>query len=154
MDDKPTPSSLGDIDATVPTSNPESIAPLSVRSDADHVPHSHIGVHHAHSEALIHGHSATDIVTSMQTIQPSALTVEDAEEIPVGSVHLGPSEFAVTLPMDSRVKDYYERVIADASPMLKDILPGSARFTQMASSKVTESICLSCDRAFKADTVR
>ena len=55
MDDKPTPSSLGDIDATVPTSIPETIAPLSVRSDTDSVSHAHTAIHHAHSQSLAAG---------------------------------------------------------------------------------------------------
>ncbi|KAI9370750.1 class II histone deacetylase complex subunits 2 and 3-domain-containing protein [Aspergillus egyptiacus] len=48
---------------------------------------------------------------TIQTIQPSALALSDAEQVPPGALHLGPSEFAVPLPMDSRVKDDYERVL-------------------------------------------
>ncbi|OOQ85607.1 putative HDA1 complex subunit [Penicillium brasilianum] len=122
MEDKPTPSSLGDIDATVPTSIPETIVPLSVRSDADSVTHSHTAIHHAHSEALLQPHLTSGASASMHTIQPSALTVESVEDAPAGSVRLGPSEFAVTLPMDSRVKDDYDRVLTDSAEITREFL--------------------------------
>ena len=56
----------------------------------------------------------------MQTIQPSELTVTNVDEDLPGSIRLGPSEFAVTLPMDSRVKDYYERVLAEATTSIRE----------------------------------
>ncbi|KAJ5689293.1 hypothetical protein N7462_003685 [Penicillium macrosclerotiorum] len=118
MEDKPTPSSLGDIEAAVPTSIPDTTAPLSVRSDTDSISHTHTAIHHVHSNPL---HS----VSAMQTIQPSDLAVENTREIYPGSIRLGASEFAVTLPMDSRVKDDYDRVWSnynhDAEIFLKSL---------------------------------
>ncbi|KAJ5512188.1 Histone deacetylase complex subunit 2/3 [Penicillium fimorum] len=118
-----TPSSVGDIEASIPVSVPETTAPLSVRDDTDSFSHSHTAVHHGHSEPLLppselaHGGHITQ--PSLQTIHPSALTVDDMDEVAPGSVHLGPSEFAVTLPMDSRVKDDYERVLSDAATNIR-----------------------------------
>lgn len=146
MDDKQTPSSLGDIDATVPTSIPETIAPLSVRSDTDSVTHSHTAIHHVHSGALLQPHLTSDVLASMQTIQPSALTVESAEEAPPGSVRLGPSEFAVTLPMDSRVKDDYDRVLADAAPITREFLASLTSAGNVSDSQVSPSVCFGQNR--------
>ncbi|KAJ5381461.1 uncharacterized protein N7496_003889 [Penicillium cataractarum] len=135
MDDKPTPSSLGDIDATVPTSIPETIAPLSVRSDTDSVSHAHTAIHHAHSQSLLQPHLTSDASASMQTIQPSALTVESPEDAPAGSVRLGPSEFAVTLPMDSRVKDDYDRVLTDSAAITREFLASLGPAGQVSDSQ-------------------
>lgn len=140
MDDKPTPSSLGDIEAAVPTSIPESIAPLSVRSDTDSVTHSHTTIQHVHAGALLHPHLTSHSSVSMQTIQPSALTVESAEEAPPGSVRLGPSEFAVTLPMDSRVKDDYDRVLTDSAAITREFLASLTPTGQVSDSQVTSPI--------------
>jgi hypothetical protein len=145
MDDKPTPSSLGDIEATVPTSIPETIAPLSVRSDTDSVSHSHTAIHHVHSGSLLQPHLTSDASASMQTIQPSALTVESAEEAPPGSVRLGPSEFAVTLPMDSRVKDDYDRVLTDSAAVTREFLASLTPAGQASDSQVSPSICFIWD---------
>jgi hypothetical protein len=146
MDDKPTPSSLGDIDATVPTSIPETIAPLSVRSDTDSVTHSHTAIHHVHSGALLQPHLISDASAFMQTIQPSALTVESAaEEAPPGSVHLGPSEFAVTLPMDSRVKDDYDRVLTDSAAITREFLASLTPAGQVSDSQVIPPVQVARD---------
>lgn len=146
MDDKPTPSSVGDIEATVPTSIPETIAPLSVRSDTDSVSHSHTAIHHVHSGALLQPHLTSDTSASMQTIQPSALTVESAEETPPGSVRLGPSEFAVTLPMDSRVKDDYDRVLADSAAITREFLASLTPAGQVSDSQVSPPVCFIWDK--------
>lgn len=137
MEDKQTPSSVGDIEATVPASIPETAAPLSVRADKDSVAHSHTAVHHAHSQPLLPlSHMTHAHQSSLQTIQPSALTVENAEESPSGSVCLGPSEFAVTLPMDSRVKDDYERVLTDGAPSMRSFLESFNPSTQISDHEV------------------
>ncbi|KAJ5365856.1 Histone deacetylase complex subunit 2/3 [Penicillium concentricum] len=118
-----TPSSVGDIEASIPVSVPETTAPLSVRADTDSFSHSHTAVHHGHSEPLLPpselAHGGHMSQPSLQTIHPSALTVTGMDEVAPGSVHLGPSEFAVTLPMDSRVKDDYERVLSDAATNIR-----------------------------------
>ncbi|OQE35449.1 hypothetical protein PENCOP_c013G04080 [Penicillium coprophilum] len=118
-----TPSSVGDIEASIPVSVPETTAPLSVRADTDSFSHSHTAVHHGHSEPLLPpselAHGGHMSQPSLQTIHPSALTVTGMDEVVPGSVHLGPSEFAVTLPMDSRVKDDYERVLSDAATSIR-----------------------------------
>ncbi|KAJ5104650.1 hypothetical protein NUU61_001997 [Penicillium alfredii] len=130
-----TPSSVGDIEASAPISIPETTAPLSVRADTDSVSHSHTAIHHAHAEPLLPpsdlAHGGHTGQSTMQTIQPSALTVINVEETAPGSVRLGPSEFAVTLPMDSRVKDYYERVLADAATDIREFIESFSSTEQM-----------------------
>lgn len=132
------PSSVGDIEASMPVSVPETTAPLSVRAEAD--PFSHTAVHHAHSSLLppselAHSHLGQP---SMQTIHPSALTASGMEEIIPGSVYLGPSEFAVTLPMDSRVKDDYERVLADAATSIRRFFVGFQSDSQIPAAEVSK----------------
>ena len=117
MDASETPSAVGDIDPTVPVSITETTAPLSIRADHDSMSHSHTVVHHPHTDPLIQGGE-----TGAHTIHPGALTVDRVEEDPEGSIRLGPAEFAVTLPMDSRVKDGYERVLMDATPDMRGFL--------------------------------
>ncbi|RMJ27687.1 hypothetical protein PHISP_01472 [Aspergillus sp. HF37] len=56
-------------------------------------------------------------------IHPSALTVSHTEP-PRGSVHLGSSEFAISLPMDSRVKDDYEGVLRREARTIRDFMRG------------------------------
>jgi hypothetical protein len=136
-----TPSSVGDIEASALAPVPDSVAPLSVRADTDSFSHSHTAVHHGHSGPLLpaselahEGHLAHH---AMQTIQPSALTVTGMEAIAPGSIQLGPSEYAVTLPMDSRVKDDYERVITDASTTIKDFDASFQSDSQLSGSEVS-----------------
>lgn len=137
MEDKQTPSSVGDIEAAVPLSVPETAAPLSVRADNDTVAHSHTAVHHAHSQPLLQpSHLAHDDQPSMQTIQPSALTAENVEESHFGSVRLGPNEFAVTLPMDSRVKDDYERVLTNGASSMRSFLESFDPSKQISDHEV------------------
>ncbi|KAE8161808.1 class II histone deacetylase complex subunits 2 and 3-domain-containing protein [Aspergillus tamarii] len=119
-----TPSSVEDIEPVAPVSVPETTAPLSVRVDKESTVH--------HTEPEMNTTSSGPLgemphqEQSTQTIQPSALTVTHTEEVPPGSVHLGPSEFAVPLPMDSRVKDDYERVLVDETQCIRDFLRGSS----------------------------
>ncbi|KAJ5795214.1 Histone deacetylase complex subunit 2/3 [Penicillium paradoxum] len=131
-----TPSSVGDIEASAPVSAPETTAPLSVRADTDSFAHPHIAVHHGHSEPLLPpselAHAGHMGQPSIQTIHPSALTVTSMEEVVPGSVHLGPSEFAVTLPMDSRVKDDYERVLTDAATCIRQFFDSFQPNTQIS----------------------
>lgn len=110
-----TPSSFGDIEASEPPPVPETVAPLSVRVDKDA------------SNAELTKDSApetaaelepTHVSETIQTVQPSELSIFHNEEKPSGSLPLGPSEFAVPLPMDSRVKDDY----LEALPKSHDIL--------------------------------
>ncbi|KAE8355772.1 class II histone deacetylase complex subunits 2 and 3-domain-containing protein [Aspergillus coremiiformis] len=110
-----TPSSMGDIEPTAPVSAPETTVPLSVRVDKEPT------VHHNEPEPL---EEMPQRQQSIQTIQPSALTVTHTEEVPPGAVHLGPSEFAIPLPMDSRVKDDYERVLMNETQGIRDFLRG------------------------------
>ncbi|KAE8328927.1 class II histone deacetylase complex subunits 2 and 3-domain-containing protein [Aspergillus sergii] len=119
-----TPSSVEDIEPVAPVSVPETTAPLSVRVDKEPT------VHHAEPEMNPASSEPLEEMShqeqSIQTIQPSALTVTHTEEVPPGSVHLGPSEFAVPLPMDSRVKDDYERVLVDETQGIRNFLRGSS----------------------------
>ncbi|KAL3478402.1 class II histone deacetylase complex subunits 2 and 3-domain-containing protein [Aspergillus californicus] len=98
-----TPSSVGDIEPSAPASIPETVAPLSLRVDKE--PLHHIDSADEAAELASHDNE------TLQTIQPSALTILHAKPAAPGSLCLGPSEFAVPLPMDSRVKDDYERVM-------------------------------------------
>lgn len=141
-----TPSSMGDIEASVPVSVPETIAPLSVRADASSFAHPHIAVHHGHSEPLLPpselAHVGHMSQPSLQTIHPSALTVTGMDEVSPGSVHLGPSEFAVTLPMDSRVKDDYERVLSDAAVCIRQFFDSFQPNTHISELEVTGDCAL------------
>lgn len=137
-----TPSSVGDIEASIPVSVPETTAPLSVRADTDSFSHSHTAVHHGHSEPLLPpselAHGGHMGQPSLQTIHPSALTVTGMDEVVTpGSVHLGPSEFAVTLPMDSRVKDDYERVLSDAATSIRQFFDSFQPSTQISEPEVS-----------------
>ncbi|KAL2825969.1 class II histone deacetylase complex subunits 2 and 3-domain-containing protein [Aspergillus cavernicola] len=115
-----TPSSIEDIQASIPTTIPETVAPLSVRVDKEP----------SHQASLAKGPVPEPPVDgvevdshdnqSVQTIQPSALTISYTEQASPGSVLLGASEFAVPLPMDSRVKDDYERVLQDVWEFISD----------------------------------
>ncbi|KAJ6130361.1 hypothetical protein N7512_003141 [Penicillium capsulatum] len=121
----------GDIEAEMPASIPEMTAPLSVRPDTDSISHSHTVVHHSHADSLLQPSQLTGGgEATAQTIYPGALTVEHAED-PPGSARLGPAEFAVTLPMDSRVKDDYERVLAGAAADLREFLDSFLPGTQV-----------------------
>ncbi|KAL4788509.1 class II histone deacetylase complex subunits 2 and 3-domain-containing protein [Aspergillus varians] len=112
-DPSATPSSVGDVEASEPLSIPETVAPLSVRVDKDF---SHaVSSRETVPETSLGAEPQTYEPEAIQTIQPSALTISHTEQKPPGSLHLGPSEFAVPLPMDSRVKDDYERVLLTES---------------------------------------
>lgn len=136
-----TPSSLGDVEASVPVPVPEVTAPLSIRADTGSFSHSHTVVHHGHPDPLLpaselaHGGHLTQ--PSMQTIQPSDLTVTGMDETAPGSVQLGPSEYAVTLPMDSRVKDDYERVLSDAATSIHQFFCSFQTNSQLSNSDVS-----------------
>lgn len=137
MEDKQTPSSFGDIDAAVPVSIPETAAPLSVRAENDTVIHAHTAVHHAHSEPLLQpSHIVPAGQSSMQTIQPSALVVENAEADSLGRIRLGPNEFAVILPMDSRVKDDYERILTSGASSMRSFLASLDPIKQIPDHEV------------------
>ncbi|KAJ5649694.1 uncharacterized protein N7484_003417 [Penicillium longicatenatum] len=129
-----TPSSVGDIEAAVPPSFPETAIPLSVRAEEENMAHSHTAVHHAHADSLLHSTHLAHDGTGIQTIQPSALTVGDVEVTQPGAVRLGPAEFALTLPMDSRIKDDYERVISDGASTMQEYLTLSRHNSRTPSS--------------------
>lgn len=119
-----TPSSAGDIDPAPASSMPETALPLSVRVHESHI--------HQPGQAEEHS-AAADIVVppslifpeqaGIQTIQPSAI-FDKAENVAPGSLNLGPSEFAISLPMDSRSKDEYELALADHSHSTRLLLGG------------------------------
>ncbi|KAJ5947591.1 Histone deacetylase complex subunit 2/3 [Penicillium verhagenii] len=147
MDDKPfhlgnpafpvpamdTPSSAEDVEAAPRPSYPETTIPLSVRNETDSVAHTHTAVHHEHAGALLQSSDLSHGQIGLQTIQPSALTVGDDVLTPPGSVRLGPAEFAVALPMDSRVKDDYEKVLTKGASTIDDfLLPSSTPSSQAA----------------------
>ncbi|KAK1144351.1 hypothetical protein N8T08_005503 [Aspergillus melleus] len=132
-----TPSSAGDIEPSAAAPVPETAAPLSVRVDKEHDGHTQREAASALpapsvEETALEAPPQQDV----QTIQPSALTVNHTEEILPGSVHLGPSEFAVTLPMDSRVKDDYERVLASDSQNISEFVRISSSQDKPAEHEV------------------
>ncbi|KAL2786888.1 class II histone deacetylase complex subunits 2 and 3-domain-containing protein [Aspergillus keveii] len=109
-----TPSSVGDIEPSAPLSIPETVAPLSVRVDKD-TSHHPGPLKEPTLEPLPDSVPEPHVV---QTIQPSALTITYQAQVTPGSLHLGPSEFAVPLPMDSRVKDDYEKVLTEGQHII------------------------------------
>ncbi len=109
-DPSATPSSVGDIEASEPPSIPETVAPLSVRVDKE-PSHADIIKELVPETSLDEAEPQEHEHDNIQTIHPSALSISHTEEKPPGSLHLGVSEFAVPLPMDSRVKDDYEQIL-------------------------------------------
>lgn len=139
-----TPSSAGDIEPSVPASVPETAAPLSIRVDKEHDSHTQPGATSAiPAPSVEEPGMGPPSQHGVQTIQPSALTVKSTEEILPGSIHLGPSEFAVTLPMDSRVKDEYERVLASESQGIQEFLKISRSQDEHTYTEVCQMIVLS-----------
>ena len=130
-----TPSSAGDIEPSAPLSIPET-APLSVRSEKEHVTHPTQSVT---TEPFV---PPTQMEhpqqPAVQTIQPSALTFSHVQETPPGSVHLGQSEFAIPLPMDSRVKDDYERVLANGAQTIREFIQISDPSSNGSESEVSD----------------
>lgn len=114
-----TPSSSGDIQPSLPLSASET-APLSVRTDKGSFHHSSQSF--PAEEPELQTQIEKPEKPAVLTIQPSALSFNAAPEVSPGSVHLGPSEFAIPLPMDSRVKDDYERVLDDRAEVIRDFI--------------------------------
>ncbi|OJJ48521.1 hypothetical protein ASPZODRAFT_1614430 [Penicilliopsis zonata CBS 506.65] len=136
-----TPSSAGDIEASPLIPVPDKVEPLSIRVDKEPVTHAtHQETHHHHHTATaepfgppVHGtHEEHPVI---QTIQPSALTVRHDEEPVPGSVQLGPSEFAITVPMDCRVKGDYERIIMDETRAIQEFLGSFGSTAQSLESE-------------------
>ncbi|GKZ19667.1 hypothetical protein AbraCBS73388_004572 [Aspergillus brasiliensis] len=128
-----TPSSAGDIEPSAPVSIPETTAPLSVRVDKEPIHPKDAGVNQDITIPPVEPVEPVESVemgppqnADVQTIHPSALSMHFAEEPTPGAVHLGPSEFAVPLPMDSRVKDDYERVLTSESQSIRDFLSATS----------------------------
>ena len=120
-----TPSSAGDIEPSAPVSVPETAEPLSIRVEKESALPIEHEMHPPTTGAAVEPTEVENQHLGLQTIQPSALTVTHVEEPSPGSVHLGPSEFAVPLPMDSRVKDDYERILEAHAQNVQDFLKGS-----------------------------
>lgn len=137
-----TPSSAGDIEASAPISSIPVTAPLSVRSEKEPAPHP------AQARTSPSASQPFEPPTQMehpqqpavQTIQPSALTFTHAQEVPPGSVHLGPSEFAISLPMDSRVKDDYDRILGDGAQIIKEFVRVSDLSSNVAEIEVSRNL--------------
>ncbi|KAN0080839.1 Class II histone deacetylase complex subunits 2 and 3 domain containing protein [Elaphomyces granulatus] len=115
-----TPSSAGDIEPVAALVS-EPTSPLSVRIEKN-TPSPAIP---AEQNQPPSGSSVSSLQTEtsdLHTIQPNALAASHSETFPPGSVRLGPSEFAITLPMDSRVKDEYERALTDEARGIQNFL--------------------------------
>lgn len=123
--DSVTPSSAGDIEAVVPVSMPQTTLPLSTRAPENPVdlaaPVAEQG--DVADVVLVSPEMLFPEQAGVQTIQPSAI-FEKTEHVLPGSLRLGPSEFAVTMPMDSVGKDNYERALAEHSDSVKLLLSG------------------------------
>lgn len=119
-----TPSSGADIDHSVPVSIPDSSAFLRVKADKEPATHpSQSEIPPTVPQPLVPRPQLENTEhPAVQTIQPSALTISHVEEPPPGSVQLGPSEFAVPLPMDSRVKDDYDQVLTEEAQSIQEFL--------------------------------
>lgn len=74
----------------------------------------------------------------MQTIQPSALTVSHTEP-PPGSVQLGLSEFAIPLPMDSRVKSDYEEILKHESRSIREFMSAFGLSSGLSEPEVSSN---------------
>ena len=130
-----TPSSSGDIQPFGTPSVPEA-APLTVRTEKEPAhqtsPPEMAPFPAEHSEPQPQMERPQQPAT--QTIQPSALSFNNAQEISPGSIHLGPLEFAIPLPMDSRVKDDYERILDDKAQVIRDFVQaGNADETEVSN---------------------
>lgn len=122
-----TPSSNADIEYTAPETKSDNTAPLSVRVDKEPVSQIHhppqTEAHSLTAETLLHlSQLETPVSPALQTVQPSALAVTPTEKSLPGSIQLGPSEYAVALPMDSRIRDDYDRVLMGASQDIQAFL--------------------------------
>lgn len=73
----------------------------------------------------------------VQIIHPSALSAGRTEPAP-GSVKLGPSEFAIPLPMDSRVKDSYEGVLKRDARSIRDFMSGFEPSSKLPEAEVSK----------------
>ncbi|KAL4771775.1 class II histone deacetylase complex subunits 2 and 3-domain-containing protein [Aspergillus nidulans var. acristatus] len=146
-----TPSSPGDIEASEPPPAPGTGAPLSVRVDKDSS-HADPIKDLVPETSLDETEHLTHISETFQTIQPSALTINHTEERPPGSVQLGPSEFAVPLPMDSRVKDDYERVLQESKDALEVDLSGRKEISESELERAAPLIQQVLERLSNAAT--
>lgn len=112
-----------------PTNTVSSEPPLNVRTDEEPIPHilhpSQSDLQPANTASLeppAQLESQNSESPAVQTIQPSALAIDHTEKPSPGSVKLGPLEFAVPLPMDSRLKDVYNSVLEDNSGDMQEFL--------------------------------
>ena len=123
-DDSMTPSSAGDIESAVPISIPQTTLSLSTRAPDHPVePAAPIAERVDVADVVISPALIFPEQAGVQTIQPSAIFETTEHSLP-GSLQLGPSEFAVTMPMDSVGKDNYDRVLAEHSDAVKILLAG------------------------------
>ena len=151
-----TPSSAGDIDPVPPGMVPDTAAPLSVRAEKEtpeEPPHNETNlsvvpvVQQPSSETSPALPALSMEPSTLQTIEPSALTISEAETLPTGSVRLGPSEFAIPLPMDSRIKDNYEKVLCEHATTIRIVLQN-----QDGDATADEYVSLSEDAKYLAYT--
>lgn len=126
-----TPSSAGDIDPVPSGMIPDGAAPLSVRAEKktpEQPPHNETNlsavpvVQQPSSETSPAPQALSTEPLTLQTIEPSALTITESKVLPTGSVRLGPLEFAIPLPMDSRIKDNYEKVLCEYATAIRIVL--------------------------------
>ncbi|KAL4939255.1 hypothetical protein BDV06DRAFT_199233 [Aspergillus oleicola] len=146
-----TPSSVGDIEASEPPQIPETVAPLSVRVDKENS-HLDIPKESIPETSLGTVHPQEPDIEAFQTIHPSALTISHAEQKAPGSLHLGSSEFVVPLPMDSRVKDDYERVLFNDSPDVYSLIDHDLSLETPDSEELVSSMQQVLERLSNAAT--
>ncbi|KAL5047373.1 hypothetical protein BDW71DRAFT_42401 [Aspergillus fruticulosus] len=146
-----TPSSPGDIEASEPPPAPVAVAPLSVRVDKDSS-HPDPIKDLVPETSLDETEHPTHISETIQTIQPIALTINHTDDKAPGSIQLGPSEFAVPLPMDSRVKDDYERVLQESKDVLEIIFSGKSEIPESELERAAPLIQQALERLSNAAT--
>jgi hypothetical protein len=149
-----TPSSASDIDPIPSGMVPDTAAPLSVRAEKETLekpPHNETNlsavpvVQQPSSETSPALQALSTEPSTLQTIEPSALTINEVEILPTGSVRLGPSEFAIPLPMDSRIKDNYEKVLCEHATAIRIVLQN-----QDGDATADEYVSLSEDAIYLA----
>lgn len=123
-----TPSSAGDIEPTLPSPMPQGPSTLSVRVDRE--PHPHTTM----TEPLVeHQNDAPAAFVAPQELHidiPTEEPAEPDEQTVIGLdetthrvvVQLGPSEFAIPMPMDARVRDDYETTVSNESTNIRKFL--------------------------------
>jgi hypothetical protein len=119
-----TPSSAGDIEPTLPAPTLLGPSTLSVRVDKEPRSHNMPSEHHAPTAFVAPRElhiSDVSVEEHAQLDQQPILGEDNHRE----GVQLGPSEFAIPVPMDARVKDDYETTMSNESKSIRKFITES-----------------------------